>query len=199
MLQRGLLFPILLFALAASGASAQNVELSPFVGFRYGGDLDGDPFDVVPFGLELDEGASSGLVVSFRVRGGLSVELIWSHQATELVETGLFEDFRLFDVDVDYYHAGVAYEWRLGQVRPFAGISVGATVFDPDVAGFGSDTRFSIGLGGGAKLMLSRHFGFRLEARLLATDFGDDGCHDCYDGGPDLTQGELRGGLIFAF
>lgn len=198
MLQRGLLLSMILLALGSGAAAAQNLEISPFVGLRFGGEANGEVLGYAPFGLELGDGASSGLVVSFPVHRWLHVELIWSHQSTELLDN-YFDEAALFDVDVDYYHAGVSYQWTLGQVRPFAGISVGATVLDPDLAGLGSDTRFSIGLGGGAKLMLNQHFGFRLEGRLLVTDLGDRYCRRCYDDSSDLSQGELRGGLVLAF
>lgn len=203
MLHRGILLSLALLVLGSGAATAQKVEITPFVGLRYGGEVEDQAFGFDTRGLEFDEGASSGLVVSFPVRHGLFVELIWSHQATELVDDrGFLEHVRLFDVDVDYYHAGVTYQWTLGQVRPFAGFSIGGTLLDPDVAGADSDTRLSIGLNGGAKLMLNQHFGFRLEGVLFVTDLGDGNrfCRNCYyDDSNDMAQGELRGGVVFAF
>lgn len=201
--QRALLASLVLFLLLPALAVAQKVELTPFVGYRFGGQIDEDAN--VHFGsgdFDIDDDTSAGLILGFAVTRGLQVELIWSHQATRLLEDrGFFGgDAELFDIDLDYYHAGVAYQWVLGQVRPFVGASLGATELNPDEPGLASETRFSIGIGGGVKLMFTRNLGLRFEGRLLATDLVDDDdfCRRrCRN--DDLTQGELRGGLILAF
>ena len=202
MLQRGLLASLVLLLLLPALAAAQKVELTPFVGFRFGGQLD-DDFPPAPADFELDESSSAGIILGFAVTRGFRVELTWTHQTTDLLDDRLFfEEVELFEIDVDYYLAGATYQWTLGQVRPFVGFGIGAAELDPGAPGLASETRLAVSLGGGVKLMLTQNFGFRLEGRLLAIEINDGGrCHDChhYDDDNELTQGELRGGLIFAF
>lgn len=200
--QRALLASLFLFLLLPALAVAQKVELTPFVGYRFGGQIDENANFLGREDFDVDDGKSAGLILGFAVTRGLQVELIWSHQATRLFrDRGLFDPgAELFDIDLDYYHAGVAYQWTLGQVRPFVGASVGATELDPEEPGLSSATRFSIGIGGGVKLMFTHNLGLRFEGRLLATDLVDDDefCRRrCRN--DDLTQGELRGGLVLAF
>lgn len=204
MLLRGLFTTLILLTICPAAAPAQQWELTPFAGFRFGGDLDEDIFPFEPGDFELDEGTSTGLVLGIGLSRGLRFELTWSRQETELLESrGLFDDeIALFDVDLTYYHAGVAYQWTLGQVRPFLAASLGATELDPDEPGLGSETRFSAAFGGGVKLMFSQRVGLRLEALLYATDLGgDDFCRgrQCRREEEALTQGEVRAGLVFGF
>ncbi len=189
----------------APGALAQKVEISPFATLPFGGEFESDSgpsfrdFDV-------DDGSGYGLSFGFTLTRDLQLELFWSHQESELVEeTGFFfGDFPLTDLDIDYYHAGLLYQWGGGQIRPFITGSLGATEFSPADPFLENETRFSLGVGGGVKIFFNQNFGLRFEARGFTTviDEGDDFCEygDCYyDNGTYFLQGELRGGLIFAF
>ncbi len=61
--------------------------------------------------------------------------------------------------------------------------------------------RFSVGFGGGVKLMFGEHFGLRFEVRGFGTDINsdDDHCHCHGDDDGDLWQAEGRVGLVLAF
>lgn len=195
-----------LCALLAGPSLAAGLELTPFVGYRIGGDFD-NTSDFFAVDLEADDGESYGLILAFEVTRQFQVELLWSQQESTLLETGGFlgQDDVLFDLDIDYYHAGILYQWSPGQLRPFFTASLGGTRFRP-VGDLSDDTRFSMALGGGVKFMANEHFGLRLEARGFATLIEDDDesfCDfgDCYyyDGDDYFTQLETRAGLIFAF
>ncbi len=197
------LVPILILA-GATGAGAQKVELSPFATLPFGGEFESDRFDFFEF--DIDDGSGYGLSVAIDLVGDLQLELFWSHQESDLVEEGgfLLGDFDVTDLDIDYYHAGILYQWGGGQFHPFVTGSLGATEFDPADPFLDNETRFSLGVGGGFKVFFNQSFGLRLEARAFTTviDEGDDFCDhgDCYyDDGTYFLQGELRGGLIFAF
>ncbi len=197
------LVPILLLTWAA-GAQAQTVEITPFATLPFGGEFESDRHDdLLDFGV--DDGSGYGLSLAFTLTGDLQLEIFWSHQESDLVEEGFFSsDVVLTDLDIDYYHVGVIYAWGGGQVRPFVAGSLGMTEFDPAQRFLESEERFSIGVGGGVKIFFNQSFGLRFEARAFTTviDEGDDFCdHGCgyYDDGTYFLQGELRGGLIFAF
>lgn len=203
MLLRGLLTSLILLTMCPAAAPAQKWEVTPFAGWRFGGDFRGDVFPSEPGEFKLDDGASAGVILGVGVTRGLRVELTWTRQQTALLEKrGIFGDrAELFDVDLTSYHAGVAYQWTLGQVRPFVAASLGATELDPKEPGLFTETRFSGSFGGGVKLMFSHNLGVRFEGLLDVIDLGSDQfCRgrQCRDS-EDLAQGELRGGLVFAF
>jgi len=209
---------LMLITLLPAAAWAQKFEISPFAGLRYGGEFGDEWDDFYWADLEVDDGPSYGLTLGFSVTKAVQVELMWSRQSTELVETaGLFEgEVELFDLDVDYYHVAVLYQWTPGHVRPFVVASLGATAFHPEPWDLDDETRFSSSFGGGVKVMVGENFGLRLEGRFFSTfvdededAFCDCGCSSC--GHCDchghrrhwdddyLFQGEVRAGLIFAF
>lgn len=195
----------ILLLTGATGAQAQKVELSPFATLPFGGEFESDRFDdFVDF--DIDDGSGYGLSLAFDLFGDLQLELFWSHQESDLVEQGgfLFDDFVVSDLDIDYYHAGLLYQWGGGQFHPFIAGSLGVTEFNPGDPVLDNESRFSIGVGGGFKVFFNQSFGLRLEARAFTTviDEGDEICRrrDCYyDDGTYFLQGELRGGMIFAF
>ncbi len=196
---------VLAISSAATGAQAQKVEITPFVALPFGGEFESDRRgDFLDF--DIDDGTGYGLSLGFALTQGLQLELFWSHQESDLVEEGgfVFGDFTLTELDIDYYHAGVLYQWGGGQFHPFIAGSLGVTELDPGDPLLGSESRFSVGVGGGVKVLFTDNFGLRVEARGFTTviDEGDDDCDrgSCYyDEGTYFLQAELRGGLIFAF
>ncbi|MEM9594134.1 MAG: outer membrane beta-barrel protein [Acidobacteriota bacterium] len=197
----------LVSGLLATAAHAGGVEITPFVGQRFGGEFT-DEFADLFFDIEVDDGESTGVAVAFDTGVNWQLELMWSHQESELVETGfLLPDLRLFDIDVDYYHVGMLYQWRPGQIQPFVVGSIGATNFGPGPSDLSDETRPSVSLGGGVKIMFNEHFGLRFEARgfstIVETDddiFCDEFLDDCrgYDD-EYFFQGEARAGLVLRF
>lgn len=199
-----------LLVLPSVAMASTKVEISPYYGYRFGGEFEsGDDFFFNNFGLEINDGSSYGLTVGFNVSSNSQIELLYSHQETSLLEDASFLDngFPLFDLDVDYLHVGYLYEWKAGQVRPFIVGSLGITRFAPDTSVLDDDERFSVGLGGGVKVMFSDNFGLRFELRGFSTliDQDDDVFCDsrdfCYSYGDEdyLVQGEAKAGLVLAF
>lgn len=196
--------------LSAAGAPAQaqkpRFEITPYYGHSFFGGFEIDDHEFGRLDLELDNTDVQGLIVGIPLRRALHLELFVHEQETRFgLDEGPFlgaED--LGPMDVTYYHAGVTWTPPIGQVRPFASLSLGVSRLDPD-SDFLPETesRFSIGLGGGAKIFFTDHIGLRLGARLLITNTGDDDlcCRNCcYEGEhDDLVQGVVSAGLIFAF
>ena len=155
---------VLLVTAGVSSARDKHVEVTPFTGYQWGGECE-DEFTGV--GLKLAEASNYGLIVDVDIAPPTQqLELFWSHQATELNVKG---GGSLGDMDVDYFHIGGTQQWPRGKVIPFVAGGLGVTYFDPSLAGAGSATRFSMGLGGGVKVMATERIGLRLEARGLAT------------------------------
>lgn len=138
--------------LGASSASARKVEITPFWGFQFGGDFND---------LDVEDGDTYGLLVDFALSLNSQVELMYNRQDTALQQDRLFGP-DLFDLE--YYHLGFLYQWTPGQMRPFLVASLGATRLDSE--GLEGETRFSWSLGGGVKMLVNNHFGFRFEGRF---------------------------------
>ncbi len=197
-----------LLSAAVSPASAQKprFEITPCYGYSFLGGFEIDDHEFGRLDLEVDDSSLQGLIIGIPVRRNLHVELFVNEQDTRfgLDEGPFLGAADLGSMDVTYYHAGVTWTAPVGQVRPFASLSVGATRLAPD-SDFLPETesRFSVGLGGGVKIFFTDHFGLRLDARFLVTSTGDDDlcCHDCcYEGDrDDLRQGIVSAGFLFAF
>ena len=187
-------------------AFAQRFEVTPFVGYRFGGEIENADFQEERFDFEDDN--SLGLILDIAVNENAFVEILVSAQETTLQDDrGFFGDQPLFEIDVNYLHIGGLYQWKIREgVKPFVVATLGVTDFEPQAAGLSGESFFSMGIGGGVKLMLAKNIGFRFEARGYSTvlDADDESfCdpHHCYryDDGTYLWQFEAGAGLILAF
>jgi hypothetical protein len=189
--------------MAAGSASAAELELTPFVGYRFGGDVPQESSEIFEVDVEVDEDAVYGMALDVRVGPGLLIELFTSRQETEFVDdTGLFQpEDVLLDVDVTYYHVGVGWGWRISDFEPFVLGSLGIAKVSPDEFGLHDEDEFSMSFGGGVKVWINNHVGFRFEGRGYWTDLGsaEDEWQfwDEYD--DDLYQAEVKAGLIISF
>jgi hypothetical protein len=189
--------------LAGAPAGAQSLEVAPFGGYRFGGDLfevyTGRPLDV-------DGAASYGVMLDLFVGPGVSLSFLYSRQETRVrlsdPWTGASASTPLF---VEHWHAGGNFEVDASRrVRPFLSGSVGLTRYGrPQDA----EIRFSAAGGGGVKLMASRHVGVRLDGRIYAV-FVDGRLGPTVCGGGAclidvdvvvVWQTEFTAGLVIAF
>lgn len=204
-----LALPALVLALVMPVAAADGpIEITPFVGYRWGGDLLAADNSLFAFDVTLDEGGSQGIIVGVPLTRALQFELQYAEQRSAFVEDdpSVGVGGELADVDVVYWHAGVLYEFRVGGVRPFVAGGLGLGRLEPDISGVDDDDYFSASIGGGVKVDLSNHVGLRLEGRGFwmntADDRFDDDCDffcEPDDRFRDLGQFEARVGLVIAF
>lgn len=197
----------------AAPAAGQTIEISPHVGYRFGGDLDGRfdlTFGPLPaFGLEIDEGSSAGVTLGFPVSPSFQIEVFLDRQETEIVSAGrtFGRDVPVLDLDVDYYHVGGLYQWIPGQARPFVVFGLGATRLGPSEPGLREETRFSLNFGGGVKVFFNETVGLRFEGRVFSTELDEDddtfctGFHGCdrFHDGDFFEQYTASAGLTVAF
>lgn len=196
-----------LFLLAMSGlavADHPKVEITPFLAYRAGGEIEANDNALFNEDVDVDESDAFGVVVGIPISPSLQIELLYSKQETELIDNDdLFGPaVGLVDVDVTYYHVGVMWQWNLKHATPFVTGSLGLGRVDPSGAGIGDD-RFSGSIGGGVKLMVTPHVGFRFEGRSFWTNTDNDdeffNDFDDYDGFNDLVQAEFKVGLVLSF
>ncbi len=86
-------------------------------------------------------------------------------------------------------------------------MGLGITRLLPEPAALQDETRFSASFAAGVKVWLGRHVGLRFEARGFFTVLESDGDAFCETGGEclvhakgsDISQGEVRAGLVLRF
>ncbi len=185
--------------------SADAFELTPTIGYRWGGTIFADQAFV--FGEDVEVAPSASLGLSFGIPlgdSGMKLELMANRQSSELeTESGLFEpEDRVADIDVTYLHAGLQIPFaRSRNIVPYAVVSAGIANLDPDLVGVTSESRFSASAGVGVKVPMSRALAIRIEGRgYYVTLEDEDDCRICdYSYNQDFYQGEVNFGLVFSF
>ncbi len=204
---RGRLLTASLLLLAASTASSQTVEITPFVGYRFGGSFTaGIPQGA--FVYEIEDAASFGVHLGYRVSREGEIEVLYSRQNTRLATGALFTGAPVFDLALECWQAGGNYlfEEEDARVRPYVGMGLGITRLLPGPADLSEETFFSASFAAGAKVWLGRHVGLRVEGRLF-TILGGSHVTFCQTGqgcqvsaeGSEISQGDFRAGLVLRF
>lgn len=218
----GVAVAAVLLAPALAGAeghySHDGVEVTPFLALAVGGEVDHPTFGETEF----EESGSYGLVVDVPIRPGFQLELLFSHQSTELqIGEGVFGSPGIVDFDVEYFHVGALWEWgpshrtrpwrrarensgpdddqineRRLPIRPFVTVTGGLAEWNPQGVRNDSETMISVGVGGGVKFVLGRHVGIRLDGRLLGSFANGSGDLFC---SPDGCLGDLPGSFLVQF
>ena len=150
--------------------AAQTVELVPFGGYRFGGDL----FEVAA-GRELDSdgAATAGAVVDIALGGESWFEAVVSHQWARLsVPADAYGPAERVDVAVGHWLAGGRQDFAAGRSRLFLTGLLGLTRYAADDD---AEIRFAVSAGGGVRWPLQRRVALRLDARAFTTFVDADG------------------------
>jgi hypothetical protein len=191
-------------------SSAQGkIEISPFGGYMFGGRIrfyEGE--------LRISDNGNYGVAISKEIRPDVQVEFSWNQMqsnASFRPNYGYEEFARTFDVNVNYFQLGGIWEMDMKNVKPYGLFSMGATWFDSKVNDIDDAVRFSIALGGGAKIWISDIIGIRLQGRFLMPMYfngvgvfcgigtGGSGCSAGVGTSSTILEGDLTAGLIFRF
>jgi len=200
-----------LLVIAAATARSQTVEITPVVGYRVGGSFAtvGADSGTTITDYEVEDAVSFGVHLGFRVSHDGEIEVLYSRQNTRLATDGLFTGEPLFDLALETWQAGGNYLFAEegARLRPYIGAGLGITRLLPEPAPLQDETRFSASFAAGVKVSLARHLGLRLEARGFFTVLESDRQTFCGSGegclvhasGSDISQGEVRAGLVLRF
>ena len=197
---------VIALALLASSlpAMVQAVEITPFIGQRYGGSFvdanTGATFQVA-------DANAFGLVFDFDTEPDKQIEVLLSRQNTYLSSNDpLFTGNPLFDLTIDYYHIGGLYMLPdFDRVRPFVSGTFGLTRMDPKRADLTTETRMSLSLGAGAKIFFTKNLGLRFDVRGIYTALNADTAIFCSGGcaikvnSSGFVQTELTAALMMRF
>ena len=205
---KNLLFTVLGLFMAAS-AYAQ-IEITPQAGYQVG-----SKYSYYDGYMKLKASGHFGVTVDFDINPiGAQIEVFYAFQDADFnIKDYFVFPYETFITKVNVHHiqAGFIQNFNYDEpLRPFAGISAGVSVFNPQYvehggAGYGYDpasrTKFSFGFTGGVKYFFTERIGLRMQAQLLIPlEWG--GVYYTGGGGAITTGGSLlqlnfTGGLIF--
>jgi len=186
-----------------------GVEVTPFVGYRLGGEFESAE-EGNDTAIDIDDASSFGLIVNWPSVENTEWEIYLGRQSTSLETQGLFvpPDTPPVDLDISYLQAGGTYWFDGERARPFIVATVGASRFEPDDSSFDSETFFAFGVGGGYKIAPTSRLGLRLEGRVFGSIVESDEAVFCRSGGAAsgcliavsgsvVWQWEVMAGLVF--
>jgi len=201
-----------LLSIASSLQAQGGFELTPTVGYRFGGSIDlTDPARNPVFkSLHFESNPSYGVALNHSVHDNVRVEFQWSRQDTHIDARSRANNTntRLFGAYLDQYHFNFMFHPAEEGLHPqffFIG-GLGFSNFEPR-AHLDTKTQFSFEVGGGVKYFFFPHLGLRLEAKWTPTfvksseEFFCNGFGECYTvtNHEYAQQGEVSSGIIIRF
>jgi opacity protein-like surface antigen len=205
---------VVMLMIAPSVAKAQGkVELSPFAGYMFGGSL-----NFYEGKLKAENNLNYGVAMDIKLANDTQIELMWTQMGTTAQFEPYYGYYELatnpYDMNIGYIQIGGVREMNLDQIRPFGVFTLGTTYFIPknvtytdgETVNIDPAWKFSMTLGGGAKIWLTDVVGIRLQGNLMLPMFwsstgfavGTGGSGFYVGGGTSMVQGSFTGGLIFA-
>jgi opacity protein-like surface antigen len=198
-----------LFAVVPDTAGAQVPEyrfsVTPFVGYQMGGQFEDDDGGNE---VDLNDASSFGLILNAPADDHTEWEIFYSRQSAGLHSATVDIPSDL-DLEVTHVLVGGTYVFDRELFRPFISAGIGAAHLAPDGEGFGSDTVFAFGIGGGAQFFPESRIGLRVEGRALGSVIDSDTSIFCVSNGGAtcsfrasgeiLWQFEVFGGLVARF
>lgn len=192
----------ILFVFITSSVFAQ-IEITPQAGYQIG-----SKYSYNGGYLKLADSEQFGVTLNVDINDmGGQLEIMYAYQNAELrVQDYFIPEFHYetFISDVAAHHVQFGFIQNFNDdeaLRPFAGMSAGFTIFDPNAPFLESRTKFAFGLTGGVKYFFTDRIGMRIQAQLLMPiKWG--GVYYTNGGGVITTGGTLvqlnfTGGLIF--
>ena len=182
-----------------------QVDLTLFGGYRYGGTIFADQTNLFSQDVDVASGLNYGANLGIPINDyGLKLELLVDRQDTNFEHGGgLFSpNGNLGDFRVTYFQGGILVPFSVSRsATPYVSVTAGVANLDPDIQGVSASNRFSASAAIGVKVPLNRNLALRVEERGFFTSMSNnDRCHNCYyNYNHDLYQGETNVGVSFKF
>jgi hypothetical protein len=184
--------------------AAQKFEVVPFIGYETSAKINSISGGV----FRINDGMAYGGSLSYGFGEGYRVELTYTRQGSDLTYTIDDNPDHICDLAVNEISFGAVYEYNPeDKVVPFGRFALGSTIYQPLNSDTESEKIMHFSFAGGAKINLSSHIGFRLQANLYLPLFFEGLYFSEGPGGeePEVgtqvagVQGEFTGGIIFRF
>ena len=189
MMRTTIAFAVVMILLAHAPAQAQSWEASGLFGFTPSAAIDQRASELSD--ADIRGAFTWGLQSARFFTTSLGAEVLWTQQASAF-EVGTSDGKAdLFAMTIRQLHGNVVY--RLGRAdakwQPFVFGGLGATFFTADTVE--AETKFSLDVGGGVKIFLSRLLGARAHVRYKPT-FLNDSSSDTFCDPFGFCQGVLH-------
>ncbi len=211
-----LLFSLLFAPVCLAQVRSGTVEVSPFAGYLFGGRFPAGSNGLFTSKTDVEDHATYGGRIGWNITSLFEPEAQFSRTETHFVSPHGDELFgpsgtRLGDLTIDYALGYMTFNFGHRRVVPYVTFGMGAARLKPDVcksrpqpcSNPGADWRYTASAGAGIKTFVTPHFGFRFDGRYYGTLLRGDRCDSdrrCDRNRNDwLSNGDLTGGLVFAF
>jgi opacity protein-like surface antigen len=160
---------LLVFDMTSLYAQAR-FEITPYIGYQFSGSV---PYTTGKFDIKDSEDYGLAVDIPMPFRDGVELELLYLRMDTQLkydeYSYGVITNSETFDIIVEYYQIGGMNVMEIpgSNVKPFGGLTIGASRFNPNGTTRGDEWFFSATLGAGVKIIPSEKIGIRLQGRLL--------------------------------
>jgi opacity protein-like surface antigen len=200
-----------LLSCATAQAASPRFELTPFAGYRMGGEFDvPDATGGAAQSEDLDAEASFGLSLGLYRDAYSFYEVLYSRQEASLDSSD--PTLRSIDVSVEYMHVGGTAMFPQDETWfvPYLSLTLGATRLEPKAGAYDAETEFSASLGGGVRLPVNDNVAVTLGLRGYLTFVDSDTDIFCVSGGESagcllrtsgstFFQGEAQVGITLRF
>ena len=178
---RNLVFILLslVTSLPALANSVAAIEITPMVGYRFGGNFENI---LTATRVKLAEDVSYGLQVAWPVGLNQQGEALISHYDTKFIRavddmpSDLMTDT---NIGVTYLHIGGNVPLNEGTYPLWLSGGVGVSLLAPDDKNLADELRFSMNLGLNTRYNLSENLSFTFGGRVYATFFNSDSAIFC--------------------
>jgi Outer membrane protein beta-barrel domain len=198
---------LLLAAMPIAAADDLNVEITPFVSYRFGGTFD---VEGSTDSYEIEDSEAVGLLFNLRHSGNTQWEVLYSLQQSTARLRGSTLTAPAVDTDIHVLQFGGTYQGDGDKFRPYVALTLGGTHIKTRANGSQSDSFFSGSIGVGLNLIPNNRLGIRLEARAYGTLMNSSTGLFCQTGpnnnvcavridGSLLGQFEAIAGFVFRF
>jgi hypothetical protein len=191
-----------------------RIEIGGFVGYQLSTDA-----GTCCGTIDLDDSIDFGATLSYQVRPGYAVELLWVYIPSKVRfnSNGLTlpSSRDKSNITFNYIQIGGVYGLKKGRLEPFFSLTAGVVIVAPDTNTLTDGTvltpstqvRFAFTAGGGLKVWINEMFAIRGEVRAMVpvyftgTTFyaGTGGAGLGVSGGIPYAQFDFTGGLVVAF
>jgi len=144
---------------------AQKVEITPQYGYQIGA-----KYNYYGGYFKIKDSDQYGVTVGVNPSDDISVEFMWAQQNTSMSikdVIGYPQETELSDIVVNHYQIGAIHMFGYSDARPYAGLSMGWSTWNPEKDKYSSTTTFTMGISGGLKYFFNDHIGIRLQSQLL--------------------------------
>ncbi|WP_114326760.1 outer membrane beta-barrel protein [Candidatus Colwellia aromaticivorans] len=197
---------LLFISIAATADESSNVEITPFVGYRFGGDFDATNNEAeTTTKIKLNEDTSYGFLLAWDYDKKRQGELLVSHYTSRFSQT-INPLASNNDLAITYAHIGGNVPISDGAVPFFVSGGLGLTHFSPNDNQLSNETRFSLNIGLSTKIPVSENVSLRFGGRVYATFFNSDSQIFCNENNCAISissdlwvQSEVNAGITFSF